>query len=278
MSIAEILRNAATRINPVDARVLLGHVMDRDSAYLIAYRDNDPNNTESRAFEALVERRAAGEPVAYIIGRREFYGRPFAVTPAVLIPRPETEVLVDAALERIPATGRVRVLDVGTGSGCVAVAIASERPQCRLLAVDRSLEALAIARRNAVALRVGNVAFLKSDWFEALGTERFDMIVSNPPYIALGDPHLTQGDLRFEPQQALCGGADGLEAVRTLVLGGVKHLTSGGWLVVEHGYDQAAAVRALFGQSGYVDVASTTDINGVERVTAGRLTFTLRTL
>ena len=278
MSIAEILRNASARINPVDARVLLGHVMDRDSAYLIAHRDDPLNDTEARAFEALVERRAAGEPVAYITGQREFYGRPFSVTPAVLIPRPETEVLVDSALERIPGTGRIRVLDVGTGSGCVAIAIATERPQCRLLAVDRSLEALAIARRNAVALRVGNVAFLKSDWFEALGTERFDMIVSNPPYIALGDPHLTQGDLRFEPQEALCGGADGLDAVRTLVLGGIRHLTSAGWLVLEHGYDQGPAVRALFADNGYVDVVSATDISGIERVTAGRLTFTLRTL
>lgn len=278
MTLVDALKNAQMRIEPVDARALLARALDRDAAYIIAHRQDELSEAHAGAFEALVERRAAGEPIAYILGEREFYGRAYSVTPAVLIPRPETEVLVDAALERISRASRVRVIDVGTGSGCVAIAIASERPQCRVLAVDHSTDALAVARRNAVSLRVGNVAFLRSNWFQALGNERFDVIVSNPPYVRRGDPHLAQGDLRFEPQEALVAGADGLDAVRTLVTEGIQHLAGGGWLVLEHGYDQGAAVRALFEQRGYAEISSIEDLSGIERVTAGRLTLTLRTI
>ena len=158
------------------------------------------------------------------------------------------------------------------------MSIASERPTCKVLALDHSAEALALARRNAVTLRVGNVAFLRSDWFGALGNERFDVIVSNPPYVRRGDPHLAQGDLRFEPQDALVGGEDGLDAIRMLVAKGLQHLAAGGWVVLEHGHDQAAAVRALFQQQGYADISSIQDLSGIERVTAGRLTLTLRTI
>jgi release factor glutamine methyltransferase len=190
----------------------------------------------------------------------------------VLIPRPETELLVDLALERLPPRRTARALDAGTGSGCIALALASERSHCKVLAIDQSVEALAIARRNAVALHIGNVAFLESDWFSALGRERFDLIASNPPYVAKGDAHLTQGDVAFEPRKALDGGVDGLDAIKRLVLGATRHLLAGGWLLLEHGYDQAQAARRLFADAGYHGIFSARDLAGIERVTGGRLT------
>jgi release factor glutamine methyltransferase len=194
------------------------------------------------------------------------------VTPAVLIPRPETELLVDIALERIGSSGASRVLDLGTGSGCIAVAIASERSLCKILATDQSVNALTVARRNAVDLGVANVSFLASDWFSALERDRFDLIVSNPPYVAEGDVHLTQGDLQFEPPLALESGADGLDAIRRIVAAAEHHLTPGGALLLEHGYDQASTVRNLLRAAGFQDVFSTRDLAGIERVSGGRLT------
>jgi release factor glutamine methyltransferase len=253
--------------------VLLCHVIGRDPAYLIAHPEMRLRPDEHESFAALVERRVRGEPVAYLTGEREFYGRTFRVTPAVLIPRPETELLVDLALERIPrAAAATRVLDAGTGSGCIAIAIASERSHCKVLALDQSLEALAVARRNAVGLRVGNVAFLQSDWFSALGRERFDIIVSNPPYVAKSDPHLQDGDARFEPLTALEGGAEGLDAIRRIVAEARPHLNAGGWLLFEHGYDQAPRARQFLQAAGYDDVFSARDLAGIERVAGGRLT------
>jgi release factor glutamine methyltransferase len=272
INLGQALQDGAERIGASDARVLLAHVTGRNAAYLIAHPEIGMRQQQETAYRALVERRAAGEPVAYLTGEREFYGRPFKVSPAVLIPRPETELLVDLALERIAAGTPARILDVGTGSGCVAVAIASERSHCKIVALDQSYEALAIARRNAFELRVGNVAFLQSNWFEALRDEHFDVIVSNPPYVAAGDPHLASGDLRFEPKTALESGADGLDAIRHIAAESAKHLTPGGWLLVEHGHDQGAAVRALFQASGYAEVFSERDLADIERVTGGRLT------
>jgi release factor glutamine methyltransferase len=223
-----------------------------------------------------VERRALGEPVAYLTGEREFYGRPYKVSPAVLIPRSETELLVDLALERIPQDAPSRVIDLGTGSGCVAISLASERSQAKILALDQSLEALALARRNAVAAQVGNVAFLQSDWFSALRREHFEVIVANPPYVASGDAHLSKGDVRFEPRTALDGGADGFDAIRHIVKNAKAYLVPGGWLLFEHGHDQGEQARLLLHAQGYEQIFTAHDLAGTDRVSAGRLTVELR--
>jgi release factor glutamine methyltransferase len=266
------LEEAQRRIDALDARVLLCHATGRDPAYLIAHPEATLRINELASYQALVERRAQGEPVAYITGEREFYGRSFQVTPAVLIPRPETELLVDLALERIPADGATRALDLGTGSGCVAISLASERSQSKILALDQSVEALTVARRNAVAAHVGNVAFLQSDWFAALGRELFGVIVANPPYVATDDPHLGAGDLRFEPRAALDGGSDGLAAIRRIVVEAKEHLEPGGWLIFEHGHDQGERARWLLHAEGYGEIFTAHDLAGIDRVSAGRLT------
>jgi release factor glutamine methyltransferase len=216
----------------------------------------------------LAERRRQGEPIAYILGRREFYGLEFALTRAVLIPRPETELLVELALARIPDKADVRVLDLGTGSGAIAVALAKKRPQARLTAVDVDYAALAVARANASRHGV-SVRFFCGDWFGALSGETFDLIVANPPYVAAGDPHLSTGDARFEPQRALVGGADGLDCIRAIVAKAGAHLRPGAWLLFEHGYDQAETCRALLAAQGYATVQSWPDLAGIQRVSGG---------
>jgi release factor glutamine methyltransferase len=221
-------------------------------------------------FLALLHRRLLGEPIAYILGRREFYGLEFRVGPGVLIPRPDTETLVEVALQRIPAQSSRRVLDLGTGSGAIAIAIAVHSPQAEVVAVDRSDAALEIAGRNAAALAPGNVHLLRSDWFSALHAQRFDVIVSNPPYIAADDPHLQQGDLRFEPPTALASGADGLDDIRRIIRETPDHLVAGGWLLLEHGYDQSGKVAELLRAGGFAEVGHATDLAGIERVTFGR--------
>jgi release factor glutamine methyltransferase len=216
-----------------------------------------------------VQRRQQGEPIAYIVGQREFFGLPFQVNPAVLIPRPDTELIVELALERLAP--RARMLDMGTGSGAIAVALAHSRPDAAVTALDVSAAALALAGRNAAA-NGARVEFLRSDWFGALdGGRRFELIVSNPPYIAAGDAHLVQGDLRFEPVGALTDHADGLSALRLIADGAPGFLVDGGWLLMEHGYDQAAAVRALLARRGFADVQSWQDLGGIERVSGGRI-------
>lgn len=273
VSLGEALQAAQQRIDAVDARVLLCHVIGRNAAYVAAHPEVQFRAAEHEAYAALVDRRAQGEPVAYLTGEREFYGRPFKVTPAVLIPRPETELLVDLALERVPQDAPSRVVDLGTGSGCVALSIASERSHSKILALDQSLDALAVARRNAVAAHVGNVAFLQSDWCSALREERFDVIVANPPYIATGDRHLDEGDVRFEPRIALEGGADGLDAVRLIVTQAKDHLEPDGWLLFEHGHDQGTRARDLLQNAGYAEIFTAHDLAGIDRVSAGRLTL-----
>jgi release factor glutamine methyltransferase len=273
VTLGEAFRAARGEIGAVDAAVLLRHITGRDPAYLIAHPETLLRAQEHASYKALVGRRVRGEPVAYLAGEREFYGRPFKVTPAVLIPRPETELLVDLALERISRDASARVLDAGTGSGCVAIAIASERSRSKVLALDQSVAALSVARRNAVALGAGNVAFLESDWFRALGDERFDLVVSNPPYVAQGDPHLQQGDVRFEPRTAFEAGTDGLSAIRQLVSGARLHLVAGGWLLFEHGHDQGAPSRSLLEAAAFEEIFSARDLAGLERVTGGRLTM-----
>ena len=270
VTIGHALADARRKIDALDARVLLCHVVKRDAAYLMAHADVPLGSDRQRAFEALIARRVAGEPVAYITGRREFFGLEFAVTPATLIPRPETELLVELALERIPQNKRRRVLDLGTGGGCVAISIARHRPPARVSATDISRDALALARKNARALDVHNVEFAVGDWFDAVDDQPFDLIVSNPPYVADGDPHLAQGDVRFEPRAALVAGADGLDRIRGIVAHGASHLVPGGWLMFEHGHDQAARCRKLLSAAGFVAVFSRRDVAGIERVSGGR--------
>jgi len=265
VTVASLQRQAL--LDPVDNRILLCHALNLSRTALITQSERVLTADEAARLSALLQRRLDGEPVAYLIGKREFYGLDFHVTPAVLIPRPETELLVELALERLPPRGRV--LDMGTGSGAIAVALAHTRPDAHVTALDVSVDALAIAQRNAAANDAA-VRFLHSDWFSAVGAETFDLIVSNPPYIADGDRHLAEGDLRFEPAGALTDYADGLAALRRIVAGARTHLEPGAWLLMEHGYDQSEAVQALLIEHGYADVQSWHDLAGIARVTGGR--------
>jgi len=254
---------------PLDAQVLLAHVLRRNRAWLVAHGDEALGNDDAAAFFGLARRRRNGEPVAYLVGRREFWGLTLHVNPAVLVPRPETETLVALALEWLPADRPVRVLDLGTGSGAIALAIARERPNAQVVAVDASTGALAVARANVAALGLRNVSVLASDWFAAVeGT--FDLIASNPPYIRAGDPHLAGDDVRFEPIAALVSGADGFRDLRTIVAQAPARLAPQGALLVEHGHDQAESVRALFEAAGFADVTARRDLAGIHRVAAGR--------
>jgi len=271
---AALLR--ASPLPALEARVLLAHVLGWRRTELITRGDAPLAAASVARFRALEARRVRGEPVAQLVGSREFFGLDFDVTPDVLIPRPETELLVETALDALAGVARPRVLDLGTGSGAIAVAIASARPDASVWAVDRSAAALAVAARNAARLldaaRPGGApTWIEGDWYDALDPSlRFHAIVSNPPYIASGDPHLTSGDLRFEPRGALTDEADGLAALRAIVAGAPDRLAPGGVLWMEHGYDQASAVRALLAARGFVDVRSARDLAGIERVSGGR--------
>jgi release factor glutamine methyltransferase len=251
-----------------EARALLAHRLQVARERLVAHPETIVVATDADAFTALARRRALGEPLAYLLGEKEFYGRAFDVTPDVLVPRPETELLVDLALERMRAVERPRVLDLGTGSGCIAVTLALECPAAAVTATDACADALAIARRNAERLGAA-VEFHYGDWYDALPADStFDLIVSNPPYVAAGDPHLA--DLRFEPIRALTDGRDGLSCLQAIAGGAGKRLAPRGWLLVEHGYDQAAAVAALFARSGLSPEAHA-DGAGHLRVTIGQV-------
>lgn len=256
-----------------EARLLLLHVLGRDgeAGWLYAH-DGDPLDPgQARRFGELVVRRAAGEPVAYLTGHRGFWSLDLAVSPATLIPRPETELLVEQALVRLPDDGRpLRIADLGTGTGAVALALAKERPLAMVVATDLLGPTLAVAVGNARRNGITNVAFRRGSWYMPLGCERFDVIVSNPPYIRAGDEHLEQGDLRFEPPAALASGADGLDAIRILAAGAAGHLVPGGWLLLEHGRDQGGAVRALLQAGGLEAVETVADLEGRDRVTLGR--------
>jgi len=255
---------------PVDARALLSRVLGRDRAWLIGHASDVLERSQAEVFFALAKRRRDGEPVAYLVGEREFWGLPLAVSPAVLIPRPETETLVEAALARLPRDGPLRVIDLGTGSGAIALAIAHERPDARVWGTDVSEEALAVARHNAERLALRNVTFIRADWYAGMPAEPFDAILSNPPYVAPGDPHLTEGDLRFEPRIALSPGGDALSALKSIITGARDHLVSGGSLLVEHGYDQSDSVRRLFEGCAFEDVLPLRDLAGILRIVAGR--------
>jgi release factor glutamine methyltransferase len=272
-TLANAIRDAASRLSGDEARLeaelLLAHVLHRPRSWFYAHAGDLLEPRDATAFDSLLRRRQAGEPVAQITGRRGFWSLELAVTADTLIPRPETELLVELALDRLPRGEPRRVLDLGTGSGAIALAIASERPLAELTAVDASEAALDVARDNAadagLALRL-----LHSNWFSALPGETFHLVASNPPYIADGDPHLGQGDLRFEPRAALASGPDGLDAIRIIARDAAAHLAPGGWLLVEHGFEQGPAVRALFIAAGLDPVATERDLEQRDRVTLGR--------
>jgi release factor glutamine methyltransferase len=309
-SIHDILRNdskqlqAKLNLDPGSARIevqcLLQAVLQVNRAWLLSHPEQPLADAQHEHYLALFERRLSGEPIAYLLGKREFYGLTFKVSPATLIPRPETELLVELALQRIPppppqpsdatpshstrspkngnqvagypAGGRgskFRVLDLGTGSGAIALSVAHARPDAEVVAVDASVAALEVAQFNMQRFGLGNVHFLHSDWFSALQRERFDMIVANPPYIAADDAHLAQGDVRFEPRTALVSGTDGLDDIRRITAQAKVHLNNDGWLLFEHGYGQAAQVRTLLQQAGLTGVFSECDLAGIERVSGG---------
>ncbi|MBI2306873.1 MAG: peptide chain release factor N(5)-glutamine methyltransferase [Rhodocyclales bacterium] len=262
------------RVPRLDARLLMQHLLGISHAQFLADPDRKLSGEEIEAFMTLVLRRERGEPVAYLVGEKDFYSRPFKVTPDVLIPRPDTELIVTLALKRLKTLAWPRVLDLGTGSGAIAVTIACEHPEAAVVAVDVSPAALAVARGNAERLG-GKVSFLESDWFSSLaandGGERFDVIVANPPYVAARDPHLSQDGLPFEPDLALTDGADGLSCIRRIVADAPRHLVPGGVLLIEHGYDQAAAVRALLAAGPFSDISTWQDLSGVDRVSGACL-------
>lgn len=269
-TLATVLKTAP--LDPLENRILLCHALKLTRVQLITQSERRLDLAEADTLAALLARRLQGEPIAYIVGQREFYGLDLRVTPAVLIPRPDTELLVELALERLPRQGRL--LDMGTGSGAIAVAIAHTRPDAAVTALDASAAALEVARGNAAMHQV-RLQLLQSDWYQALPAgSPFDVIASNPPYIVAGDQHLAQGDLRFEPLDALTDHADGLSDLRSIIDGAPGHLKPGGWLLMEHGYDQAAAVRALLAGSGFDHVQSWRDLAGIERVTGARLPST----
>jgi release factor glutamine methyltransferase len=269
--VRHLLADAARQLGDrAAAELLLLHPVQQQRSWLFTHADDVLGMDVQTAYAELLERRARGEPVAYITGSRGFWSLDLEVTPATLIPRPETELLVELALERLPRDSACAVADLGTGSGAVALALASELPLCRVTATDASAAALEVARRNAARLGIDNVTFVQGDWMAPLGDARFELIVSNPPYIELDDAHLARGDLRFEPATALASGRDGLDDIRRIVASAREHLAPGGWLLFEHGWNQGDAARALLHQAGYDDVFTAQDLEQRDRVSGAR--------
>lgn len=267
-----LIREAAARIDSdtqrLDAELLLSHVTGWSRTTFRAWPEREVPAADRERFQNLLNRRIEGEPIAHLLGEQDFWSLTLAVTPDTLIPRADTECLVEIALD-LPVPSQARVMDLGTGTGAIALALASERPQWQVSACDAVPDAVALARRNAEKLALP-VTLQLSHWFDDLPPQRFDLIVSNPPYIAADDHHLAQGDVRFEPASALVSGPDGLDDLRLIVAQAPDWLNDGGWLVVEHGYDQAAPVQALFHQAGFVAVTSRKDYGGQDRVTLGQ--------
>lgn len=255
----------------LDAEVLLACVLDRPRSHLLAWPERVPAPEQQARYRELVARRAAGEPVAHLVGQREFWSLPVRVTPATLIPRPETETLVACALDVLPADSHLQIADLGTGSGAIALALAHERSGCHVVATDRSATALEVAASNARQLGLDNIEFLAGDWCDALADRHFDLIVSNPPYIPVADSHLDEGDVRFEPRTALVAGPDGLDDLARIIDCARAHLHSDAWLMLEHGFDQGDRVHALLEQHGYRTIDRHRDAAGLERVTTAML-------
>lgn len=252
-----------------DAEILLGFITGKARTYILAFGETVLTTQQEQQLEALLARRVRGEPVAHLVGEREFWSLPLRVSPVTLIPRPDTECLVEQALVRMPVEA-CSVLDLGTGTGAIALAIASERPDCAVTALDLIPEAVELARENADRLGITNIRVLQSDWFSALNSQRFSIIVSNPPYIDREDPHLAQGDVRFEPLSALVADNQGLADLHTLIASSRQHLEPGGWLLLEHGWQQAQQVRQLFSRAGFVEIQTCRDYGGNDRLTLGR--------
>ncbi len=274
MSIAELLADAAHRLEAVsdsprlDAELLLARAIDTPRSYLIAHPEDTPDEAAARRFRDAIDAREAGKPLAYITGEKEFWSLDLKVTPATLVPRPETELLVEHAIGFVSRRELMQVLDLGTGSGAIAVAIAKERPLCDVLATDVSEEALLVARHNARAHDVANVSFAAGSWLEAAAGQSFDVIVSNPPYVRADDPALEA--LAFEPQTALAAGSDGLDAIRKIVVDARSAAKPGAMLLIEHGAEQGDAVAELFADAGWLEVRGIRDLAGLPRVTVGR--------
>ncbi|MFI2992305.1 peptide chain release factor N(5)-glutamine methyltransferase [Klebsiella aerogenes] len=264
-----IARLGASDSPRCDAEILLGHVTGKARTWILAFDETVLTAEQLAELEALLARRANGEPVAHLVGQREFWSLPLFVSPATLIPRPDTECLVEQALVRLPQTA-CRILDLGTGTGAIALALASERADCKVTAVDFMPDAAALAARNAAHLALNNVTVLQSDWFSALKGQRFAMIVSNPPYIDETDPHLAEGDVRFEPRTALVAADQGLADLAHIIREGRQYLLPNAYMLLEHGWKQGEAVRALFNEAGYLDVETCRDYGDNERLTLGR--------
>lgn len=262
-----VARLAASATPRLDAELLLAGALGASRTQLRTWPDRPVGAAPLAEFNTLVARRAAGEPVAYLLGHQEFWSLPLRVTPATLVPRPETELLVDLALTRLPRETAVTIADLGTGSGAIALALAVERPQCRVVATDSSPAALAVATENATRLGIGNIRFIAGVWFEPLAGQRFAVIVSNPPYVAPDDPHLGDDGLRFEPPTALIAADHGLADLRAIIASALRHLEPGGALLLEHGYDQGHAVRSMLADNGYRGIETVKDGAGIERVT-----------
>ena len=270
-ALGELLDTASARLAPystsarLDVELLLSHSLGKPRSYLIAWPEHWPDTDQLEHFETLLQRRLLGEPVAHLIGEREFWSLTLRVTAATLIPRPETEQLVEQALTHIPSGQELRIADLGTGSGAIAIAIAHERPLCRITAIDSSIDALDVARDNAYRHGLRNISFRHGNWFEN-DTSRYDIIVANPPYVRNDDPHLQEDGLPFEPLEALVAGNDGLDAIREISRQAREHLNIGGWLLLEHGYDQQTAVIELLSQSGYTNINGLKDLGGIDRI------------
>lgn len=273
MIIRELLSLARSRIHSdtaaLDSELLLGHCLQKDRAYLYAWPEKNIDAAVEQQFLALIERRACGEPVAYLIGRREFWSLSLSVDNSTLIPRPDTERLVEVAL-KVVNPGGANVLDLGTGTGAIALALARENPHWLVVGVDISADAIALAQKNSRDLAIGNAQFLQSNWFDNLTVQRFDLIISNPPYIDVNDPHLNEGDVRFEPRRALVAEDNGLAAITAIAQSAGEWMKYDAWLLFEHGYEQAPRVRSLLARCGFHDVSTWCDWGGRERVTGGR--------
>lgn len=275
MNIQDLLNQASLQLNThsdsarLDAEVLLCHALDKNRAYLLTWPERELTASQLEQFQQLLDGRLAGQPVAHLTGEREFWSLPLKVTPDTLIPRPETELLIEQILQAYPEGPALNLVDLGTGSGAIAIALASERPNWDIIATDLSEKALKVAQQNADRLKLKNIEFRQGDWFQPITGLSFDIIVSNPPYIASNDPHLNQGDVRFEPRSALAAGADGLADIETICRQASNYLNTGGLLIIEHGYDQIEKIHHIFHKHGFINTCQQRDIANNPRTTLG---------